>query len=94
MTDTYINESPCIDCKKDWSVEMGLSCHDCCDKWQLYQDTQNLRKLLIKLKIRENLYNNLDEIREEFLKENEEKLNGDEISLVYRVFKFIQNKGK
>jgi hypothetical protein len=30
-------QNPCISCKKDWSVDSNLSCHDTCEQYQSYK---------------------------------------------------------
>ena len=93
---TYTNKNPCIGCQDSWSADANTSCHDFCEKYQLYADRQMLIDYKNKIKpkfdveISETFKQNLDEWRNEFI--NKEASSSYDIIMTYKIFEFIKSK--
>ena len=89
-------DNPCIGCKKTWFAENNLSCHDTCDKYQLWKDCEKLKDYNKKLaKETKGISNErFDILREEYIKKNIKNMiiQENELITVYKVFEFVKNK--
>ena len=82
--------NPCIGCKESWSAEGNLSCHDMCDKYQIYKDGKKLT-MYFNSEIKGNCIDWIEECRSKFFQEVKD-LKDSEIIIVYKFVEFMKKQ--